>query len=314
MSSLVLCPVRKEQEEKMMRANSSMKKWGRDLIYDLIGALLQAFGVWCFIEPCMIAPGGASGIALLVNHITGLPVGTLTLIINIPLLISAYILLDKKMAIKTIRTVVLMTIVLDMAVSPWIPQYVGDRLISSVFGGILVGAGMALIFMEGSTTGGGDILAKLLQKKFPYMHTGYAIMLIDIVVIGASVLVFRELESALYGMISMVCTTQAIDAILYGMNKGTMVMINSPKNQEIASRIMARLDRGTTFFKSVGGYSRKECETLMCVVDRKQFYLVKEIIDSCDPGAFVIVSETKEVYGEGFLDDPRWKEGGIPQS
>ena len=91
-------------------------------------------------------------------------------------------------------------------------------------------------------------------------------------------------------------------------------MINSPKNQEIASRIMARLDRGTTFFKSVGGYSRKECETLMCVVDRKQFYLVKEIIDSCDPGAFVIVSETKEVYGEGFLDDPRWKEGGIPQS
>ncbi|MCI8887405.1 MAG: YitT family protein [Hungatella sp.] len=297
-----------------MRANSSMKKWGRDLIYDLIGALLQAFGVWCFIEPCMIAPGGASGIALLVNHITGLPVGTLTLIINIPLLISAYILLDKKMAIKTIRTVVLMTIVLDMAVSPWIPQYVGDRLISSVFGGILVGAGMALIFMEGSTTGGGDILAKLLQKKFPYMHTGYAIMLIDIVVIGASVLVFRELESALYGMISMVCTTQAIDAILYGMNKGTMVMINSPKNQEIASRIMARLDRGTTFFKSVGGYSRKECETLMCVVDRKQFYLVKEIIDSCDPGAFVIVSETKEVYGEGFLDDPRWKEGGIPQS
>lgn len=298
----------------MMRANSSMKKWGRDLIYDLIGALLQAFGVWCFIEPCMIAPGGASGIALLVNHITGLPVGTLTLIINIPLLISAYILLDKKMAIKTIRTVVLMTIVLDMAVSPWIPQYVGDRLISSVFGGSLVGAGMALIFMEGSTTGGGDILAKLLQKKFPYMHTGYAIMLIDIVVIGASVLVFRELESALYGMISMVCTTQAIDAILYGMNKGTMVMINSPKNQEIASRIMARLDRGTTFFKSVGGYSRKECETLMCVVDRKQFYLVKEIIDSCDPGAFVIVSETKEVYGEGFLDDPRWKEGGIPQS
>lgn len=298
----------------MMRANSSMKKWGRDLIYDLIGALLQAFGVWCFIEPCMIAPGGASGIALLVNHITGLPVGTLTLIINIPLLISAYILLDKKMAIKTIRTVVLMTIVLDMAVSPWIPQYVGDRLISSVFGGILVGAGMALIFMEGSTTGGGDILAKLLQKKFPYMHTGYAIMLIDIVVIGASVLVFRELESALYGMISMVCTTQAIDAILYGMNKGTMVMINSPKNQEIASRIMARLDRGTTFFKSVGGYSRKECETLMCVVDRKQFYLVKEIIDSCDPGAFVIVSETKEVYGEGFLDDPRWKEGGIPKS
>ena len=292
-----------------MKAESNVKKWGKDLAYDLMGSLLQAFGVWCFIEPCMIAPGGASGFALLINHMTGLPVGTLTLIINIPLLISAYIFLDKKMALKTVRTVILMTLILDGCVSPWIPQYIGDRLISSVFGGILVGAGMALIFMEGSTTGGGDILAKLLQKKFPYMHTGYAIMIIDTVVIGTSIIVFGQLEAALYGIISMVCTTQAIDAILYGMNKGTMVMIHSSRNHEIASLIMARLDRGTTFFRSVGGYSQKECETLMCVVDRKQFYLVKEIIDSCDPGAFVIVSETKEVYGEGFLDDPRRKEG-----
>lgn len=296
-----------------MRTDGSVKKWWKGLMYDMMGALLQAIGVWCFIEPCMIAPGGASGIALLVNHITGFPVGTLTLIINIPLLISSYVLLDKKMTIKTIRTVALMTVVLDLAVSPWVPQYVGDRLLSSAFGGILVGMGMALVFMEGSTTGGGDILAKLLQKKFPYMHTGYAIMMTDLVVIGASVIVFQELESALYGLISMVCATQAIDAILYGMNKGTMVLINSPKNHEIASTIMTRLNRGTTFFKSVGGYSRKEGETLMCVVDRKQFYLVKEIIDSCDPGAFVVVSETKEVYGEGFLDDPRWKEKGAPQ-
>lgn len=291
-----------------MKSKSTIRKWGKDLLYDLAGALLQAIGVWCFIEPCMIAPGGASGLALLVNHMTGLPVGTLTLLINIPLLVSAWILLDKQMAVKTVRTVVLMTIVLDMGVSLWVPQYTGDRLISSVFGGILVGAGMALIFMEGSTTGGGDILAKLLQKRFPYMHTGYAIMITDMVVIGASVIVFRELESALYGIISMVCTTQAIDAILYGMNKGTMVMINSPKNHEIAEMIMSGMDRGTTFFKSVGGYSGRECETLMCVVDRKQFYIVKQMIDSCDPGAFVIVSETKEVYGEGFLDDPRWRE------
>ena len=292
-----------------MKAESNVKKWGKDLAYDLMGSLLQAFGVWCFIEPCMIAPGGASGFALLINHMTGLPVGTLTLIINVPLLISAYIFLDKKIALKTVRTVILMTLILDGCVSPWIPQYIGDRLISSVFGGILVGAGMALIFMEGSTTGGGDILAKLLQKKFPYMHTGYAIMIIDTVVIGTSIIIFGQLEAALYGIISMVCTTQAIDAILYGMNKGTMVMIHSSRNHEIARLIMARLDRGTTFFRSVGGYSQKECETLMCVVDRKQFYLVKEIIDSCDPGAFVIVSETKEVYGEGFLDDPRRKEG-----
>ena len=277
-----------------------------DWSFDILGALIQAVGVWCFVEPCRIAPGGASGIALLLNYLIHIPVGTLTLLMNIPLLIASWMLLDRKMTVRTIRTVVIMTICLDYVIAPIMSQYVGDRLISSAFGGILVGAGMALIFMRGSTTGGGDILAKLLQKRFPWMQTGYAIMVIDLVIISLSIPVFGGLEDALYGIISMVCTTQTIDALLYGMNKGTMVLIASRHNRQIADEIMATLGRGTTFFKSVGGYSRKEGETLMCIVDRKQFHAVKSIIDKWDRGAFVVASETKEVYGEGFLDDPRY--------
>ena len=284
-----------------------MKQIGRNsiftgLAYDILGSLLQALGVWCFVEPCRIAPGGASGIALLINHLSGLSVGALTLVINIPLLAASYLVPDREMTRKTVGTVLVMTLFLDYIVAPVAPQYVGDRLISSAFGGILVGAGMSLVFMHGSTTGGGDILAKLLQKRFPYLHTGYAIMLIDFVVIGASVVVFGELEAALYGIISMVCTTQTIDAILYGMNKGTMVLVASDRNQEIAQEIMIRLGRGTTFLESQGGYSRQRRQTLMCVVDRKQFYLVREIVNKWDPHAFVIASETREVYGEGFLE------------
>ncbi len=284
-----------------------MKQIGRNsiftgLAYDILGSLLQALGVWCFVEPCRIAPGGASGIALLIDHLSGLSVGALTLVINIPLLAASYLVLDREMTRKTVGTVLVMTLFLDYIVAPVAPQYVGDRLISSAFGGILVGAGMSLVFMHGSTTGGGDILAKLLQKRFPYLHTGYAIMLIDFVVIGASVVVFGELEAALYGIISMVCTTQTIDAILYGMNKGTMVLVASDRNQEIAQEIMIRLGRGTTFLESQGGYSRQRRQTLMCVVDRKQFYLVREIVNKWDPHAFVIASETREVYGEGFLE------------
>lgn len=284
-----------------------MKQIGRNsiftrLAYDILGSLLQALGVWCFVEPCRIAPGGASGIALLINHLSGLSVGALTLVINIPLLAASYLVLDREMTRKTVGTVLVMTLFLDYIVAPVAPQYVGDRLISSAFGGILVGAGMSLVFMHGSTTGGGDILAKLLQKRFPYLHTGYAIMLIDFVVIGASVVVFGELEAALYGIISMVCTTQTIDAVLYGMNKGTMVLVASDRNQEIAQEIMIRLGRGTTFLESQGGYSRQRRQTLMCVVDRKQFYLVREIVNKWDPHAFVIASETREVYGEGFLE------------
>ncbi|MEF9953709.1 MAG: YitT family protein [Clostridium sp.] len=282
--------------KEKMKKNEVVK----DVIYDLIGAFLQAVGVHCFIEPCRIAPGGASGIALIINYISGFPIGMMVLLLNIPLLICSYLLLGKAMTIKTMKTVVIMSVVLDVCVAPYFPQYLGERLISSAFGGIFVGAGLALIFMRNSTSGGGDILAKLLQRKRPYMQTGYAIMLIDLVIIGCSVLVFRGIEAALYGIISMMCTTQTIDAILYGMNKGTMVTIVSPKNREIAEVIMEKLNRGVTFYKSMGGFSKKDGETLMCVTDRKQFYLVKEIVDAIDPGAFVIVSETKEVYGEGF--------------
>ena len=205
------------------------------------------------------------------------------------------------MTLKTIRTVIWMSVVQDFVSASGIWQYEGDRLIACAFGGIFAGVGMALIFMRNSTTGGGDILAKLLQKLRPYMQTGYAIMLVDFVVVGASILVFGEIEAAMYGIISIVCTTQAMDTILYGMNRGSMITVHSEKNEEIAQEIMQTLDRGTTFYKSIGGYSGKEGLTLTCAVDRKQFHLVKEIIDRHDPKAFIIVSPTKETYGEGFL-------------
>lgn len=283
---------------------SRKKKWkelGLDALFDFAGAFLQAIGIWCFIEPSHVAPGGVSGIALMLNHLFSLPIGTMSLVFNIPLLLASWFLLDREMTLKTIRTVIWMSVVQDFVSASGIWQYEGDRLIACAFGGIFAGVGMALIFMRNSTTGGGDILAKLLQKLRPYMQTGYAIMLVDFVVVGASILVFGEIEAAMYGIISIVCTTQAMDTILYGMNRGSMITVHSEKNEEIAQEIMQTLDRGTTFYKSIGGYSGKEGLTLTCAVDRKQFHLVKEIIDRHDPKAFIIVSPTKETYGEGFL-------------
>lgn len=282
-----------------------VKELGLDMAYDILGSVLQAIGVWFFIEPCHIAPGGVSGLALIINHLWGLPVGALSFAINVPLLVASFLYLDRTMTWKTIRTVVWMSVILDGLSMLGLPQYEGDRLISCAFGGIFVGAGMAAIFTRNSTTGGGDILAKLLQKFRPYLQTGTALLIIDLFVVGASILAFGEIESAMYGIISLVCTTQTIDTIIYGMNKGSMITIHSSKNREIAAEIMERLDRGTTFYKSVGGFSGKDCETLTCAIDRKQFHVVKEIIDKYDSHAFVIVSPTKEVYGEGFLNDPR---------
>lgn len=278
------------------------KEWGKDLVYDLASAVLQAIGMHCFVEPCQIAPGGVSGVALLINYVSQAPIGLMTFLLNVPLLMLSYRYLGRMLTLKTLKTVAIMSIVLDVVIAPYVPAYVGDRLISCGFGGIFLGVGLALVFMRGSTTGGGDILAKLLQKRYPYMQTGHALLIIDFAVIAASVVVYRNLESALYGLISLVLTTYSIDFILYGMSRGTMIMVISKDNEKIAEAILNQLERGATFFKSQGAYTRQEGNVLVCVVERKQFYLVKAIIDEIDREAFVIVSETKEVYGEGFLN------------
>lgn len=286
----------------MSETRGKAREFWIDLLYDIAGGILQAAAIHCFINSIDIAPGGATGMAILINRFTSLPIGTLTFIINIPLLIAAWVCLGRARTLKTLKTVLLLNLILDFVVTPYVPVYEGDKMVSCLFGGVLMGASLAVVFMRGSTTGGGDIVAKLLQKYRPHIQTGTAIMITDMVIIVASMAVFGNIESGLYGLINMVVSTYVIDIILYGMNKSTMVTVISPKVNEIADDLMEHLGRGCTFLKSRGGYSKVEGEALICVVDRKQFYKAKKIIYGIDRDAFVIVSEAKEVYGEGFLD------------
>ena len=273
-----------------------------DLVFDIVGGFLQAIGLHCFIDSINIAPGGATGMAILINRLTGLPLGSLTFLINIPLLAAAWFCLGKARAVKTLKTVFILTIILDFIVTPYVPVYSGDKMVSCIFGGVLVGASLAVVFMRGSTTGGGDIAAKLLQKYRPHMQTGTAVMATDMVIILLSMVVFQNIESGLYGLINMVVSTYVIDVILYGMNKSTMIPVITSRPQEIADALMDALERGCTLIKSRGAYAKQEGESVICVVDRKQFYKAKKVIYGIDKQAFVIVSEAKEVYGEGFLD------------
>ena len=279
-----------------------VKEFSLDLLSDVTGGFLQAIGLHCFIDSIDIAPGGATGMAILINRLIGLPIGILTFLIKIPLLAASWIWLGKSRTLKTLKTVFILTVILDFVITPYVPIYTGDKMVSCIFGGVLVGASLAVVFMRGSTTGGGDIAAKLLQKFRPHMQTGTAVMLTDLVIIGASMIVFGNIESGLYGLINMVVSTYVIDVILYGLNKSTMITVMSPKVEEIAEELMEHLGRGCTFFKSRGAYAKVDGETLICVIDRKQFYKAKKIVYQNDESAFVIVSEAKEVYGEGFLD------------
>ena len=278
------------------------KEFALDFLADVAGGFIQAVALHCFIDNIDIAPGGASGMAILLNRLTSLPIGTLTFLINIPLLIASWIYLGKEKTIKTLKTVAIMTVILDGLVTPYFPVYSGDKMVSCLFGGVLMGISLAVVFMRGSTTGGGDIAAKLLQKFRPHMQTGKAVMATDLVIILLSMAVFRNIESGLYGLINMVVGTYVIDVILYGMNKSTMITVISPRSGEIAKELMRNLERGCTLLKSRGAYREEKGETVICVLDKKQFYRAKKIVYGIDPTAFMIVSEAQEVYGEGFLD------------
>ncbi len=264
----------------------------RDVSLLLIGSLIYGIGIYMFVVPANIAPGGASGIALMVNFVTGLPVGTLTLVLNVPLLILAWFYLSKKFAVSTAITTAVCSFVLDFVVPLFIPVYAGDRLLCSLYGGVLVGAGMALIFIAGSTTGGTDILGYILQKKRPHMSIGRALMIVDGIILAASIFVFGNIEAALFGLISLYVQTKVIDAIIYGGEVGSMATIVTSNPDEITEKVISELDRTATLLPAKGAYSRKDTNVLLCTVRKSQFSRLKKIVYDADPNAFVMVTDT----------------------
>jgi uncharacterized membrane-anchored protein YitT (DUF2179 family) len=175
-------------------------------------------------------------------------------------------------------------------------------MIGAVFGGVLMGAGLAIIFLRGSTTGGTDIISFLVRKWYPHIPIGRLMMVVDCIIIGISILVFGNMEAGLYGLISLFCCSLVIDSIIYGMDKGSMVTVVSDKNNEIAAQIMTELERGVTLLNGKGAYTGTEREVLICAVRKQQYGRLRGIVYENDPNAFMIVSETSEVLGEGFKE------------
>lgn len=287
----------------MIRMNeeyTQIKNFVLDVGADMIGSLIFAAGLICFMESANIAPGGTSSVALLINYVSGLPIGMLNLAVNIPLLILALLYLGRTFALKTIKSVFINTIMMDFVVAPFFPVYHGDRLLGSIYGGVLVGVGISLIFLRGSTTGGTDIVSFLVQKKFPHFSIGRAMMIVDGIIIGASILVYGDIDAGLFGVISLFCMTKVLDGILYGAERGSLVTVVSKKSRVIGQKIMDDLDRGVTYLKGEGGYSGENRDILICAVRRYQFARLKAIVHEADPKAFVIVTEAGQILGEGF--------------
>lgn len=266
----------------------------------LVGALIYGIGTHAFVEPAHIAPGGAMGIALMVNHFADLPIGLLTLAINIPLLVLAWFSLSHRFAVSTAFATAVCSFILDFMVAPVCPVYIGDRILCSLYGGILSGVGMGLIFMAGMTTGGSDILGYVLQKKRPQLSIGRALMAVDGVILLMSIYVFGNIDAALFGLVSLFATTKVIDSVIYGGDASTMATVVTRKPREIARRIIADLDRSATLVQATGAYSGKDTSVLLCTVRKSQFQRLRKIVYEADPGAFLMATEASEVLGDGF--------------
>lgn len=287
----------------MIKMNGRINKESiRDMLLLVTGAFIYSVGTQSFIVPANIAPGGAVGIALMINFVTKLPVGRMTLLVNLPLLVLAWFYLSRRFAIRTAIACGICSFILDYVVAPICPVYVGDRMMSSLYGGILVGIGMAFIFLSGSTTGGSDVAGYLFQKKYPHVQIGRALLIIDGIILSLSIFVFRNVDAALFGMISLYAQTKVIDTIIYGSDAGSKASIITRMPDEIAGRIIKELDRSATILPGKGAYSGQDTTVVLCTVRKSEFSRLKRIIQETDDNAFVMVTETTEVFGLGFKD------------
>ena len=270
-----------------------------DFVFVTVGSIVFAIGMQMFAVPNQIAPGGVSGLAVALNYLTGVSVGTWSFLINIPLLLLGYFLLGKHFTLSTLVSVTILSAIMNI-VELMVPAYSGDILLASLFSGVLIGAGLALVFLRGSTTGGTDIISRLIQRRHPHMPMGKLMLAIDVVVILFSALVFRKIEVVLYSLVTVYISAHTIDSVLYGVERGKLVYIVSSNAWEIADKIMQELDRGCTMLKGIGCYTRAESDIVMIALRRQQYHLVKEIAHETDPNSFLIVTDSAEVLGEGF--------------
>lgn len=263
-----------------------------------LGTLIMAFGFNSFSIPNKIAPGGFSGLATVLYHLTGYPVGLVTLIFTIPLFFVTFKLLGGRFGVKTFYGTVLFSLNVDLIMKT--PAFTHDIFLASVFGGVILGAGVGVVFKFGGTTGGTDLLASILHKYFRGISIGTWLMVIDSMVVLFAGLVFRDMEISLYSTLTLFLSMKVIDVIQEGISYAKAFYIISPKAEDIAQAILTQMNRGVTLLNGHGGYTGEQRSVVFCVVHRSQIFQMKDIVKEVDPGAFVILGDVYEVLGEGF--------------
>lgn len=264
-----------------------------------IGSALFALGFAMFLIPNDINTGGISGLAMILRELLGFgSIGTLTLVMNIPLFLIGGVKIGKRFFAGSLIGMVLSSVLMDLFAL--IPFATPEPLIGGLYGGVLCGAGLGLVFMAGASTGGSDILVRLLKKKYRNLPIGSISIMFDAMVVLLTGLVFRDISKALYsGVVVFVCG-QVIDAVVYRFDYSRVALIISKEHEKIAKAISDQLDRGATYLHGSGSYTHQNIEVVLAVVRKGQLAELKELVMDIDENAFVIVQEAHQVLGDGF--------------
>ena len=275
-----------------------LKKYIIETIMIIIGALFIAIGTAFFLLPNQLSSGGFSGITTIIYYLIGFPMGTTMIIINLPLFIIALLKIGKKFFFKALVGTAVLSIFLNAFEG--VSAITHDRLLASIYGGILIGIGTAIILRANASTGGSELLGNIIASFKPMARTGKLIILIDTIVVILNVLFFREIEVGLYSAIAIYLSGQMIDIIFEGTNFTKMIFIVSSKYEEIAKNIGTKIGRGSTGIYAQGMYHETDKMILWCVASRREIIRIKQIAKKLDEKAFIVISNAREVLGQGF--------------
>ena len=273
-----------------------------DIIYYFLGCALYSAAVTSLITPNEISPGGFTGIAAVVNYLTGLSTGLVLLVLNVPVIVIGIMKLGGIFIVKTAVATGILSLSLELS-ERLVPQFTVNKILAGIFGGILMGAGLSLILRRGATTGGVDIIGTLVNRRFRYITVGRVILVFDIAVITIVSVIYKNIESGLYSVVAIYASSRIIDAVLYGSDKGKIVYAVTDKPDEICTLVSKKIERGVTRLSATGGYTGNTHTMLMCTVRINEVAALCEIIRQNDSHAFVVISDAGEIIGEGFKNE-----------
>lgn len=291
--------------EQAAKRTGQTAKRVKDYVILTAAALIYAVAISLFLDPNDIAPGGITGIAILVNRFVAIPTGTINLLLNIPILLLGLWKFGWRFICSTLYTLAWITVFINL-LAPY-GAVTDDLLIAGVMGGALIGMALALVFKAGATTGGVDIVVKVLRTKWKHIKTNVLFLAFDSMVIIASWLVFQDLTVAFYAGIAVIVDSVVMDKLLYGSDEAKLTFIISSRPEQMKRRIMGELDITTTIIPAIGAYTGEEREMLMVATRKQMQPKLEEIVKAEDRSAFMIVTSANEIFGEGYKDITREK-------